>query len=51
METELNYIEIENTKDGFKTHAGVHTQLDDCLDNGNYSNGDYSVSFFWGLLL
>lgn len=28
MENELNYIEIENTKDGFKTHAGVHTQLD-----------------------
>ena len=28
MKTELQYIEIENTKDGFKTHAGVHTQLD-----------------------
>lgn len=25
--------------------------LEDCLDNGNYTNGTYSVSFFWGTFL
>lgn len=28
MKTEFNYIEIENNKDDFKTHAGIHAQLD-----------------------
>lgn len=25
--------------------------LQDCLDNGNYTKGTYSVSFFWGTFL
>ena len=28
MENEFGYIEIELTKDGFKTPVGIHTQLD-----------------------
>ncbi len=32
-------------------NGAAHEILEDCLDNGNYTSGTYSVSFFWGTFI